>query len=71
MTYEDSKIDSLTRTHGLHQLISQPTHLLLTSCPNSYLSSNLLLLTLVRKRNQLENLSKDELIDEVLSLESF
>ena len=30
-TYEGSKIDSLTTTHGLHQLISQPTHLLPTS----------------------------------------
>ena len=30
-TYEGSKIDSLTKTHGLHQLISQPTHLLPTS----------------------------------------
>ena len=27
-THEGSKIDSLTTTHGLHQLISQPTHLL-------------------------------------------
>ena len=32
------------------------------------LSSNLLLLTMVRTRSQLENLSKDELIDEVLSI---
>ena len=31
------------------------------------LSSNLLLLTMVRTRSQLENLSKDELIDEFLS----
>ena len=33
-TYEGSKIDLLTTTHGLHQLISQPTqstHLLPTS----------------------------------------
>ena len=30
-TYEGSKIDSLTTTHGLHQLISQPNHLLPTS----------------------------------------
>ena len=30
-TYKGSKIDSLTATHGLHQLISQPTHLLATS----------------------------------------
>ena len=30
-TYEGSNIDSLTKTHGLHQLISQPTHLLPTS----------------------------------------
>ena len=30
-TYEGSNIDSLTTTHGLHQLISQPTHLLPTS----------------------------------------
>ena len=30
-TYESSKIDSLTTTHGLHQLISQTTHLLPTS----------------------------------------
>ena len=30
-TYEGSKIDSLTTTPGLHQLISQPTHLLATS----------------------------------------
>ena len=30
-TYEGSKIGSLTTTHGLHQLISQPTHLLPTS----------------------------------------
>ena len=30
-TYEGSKIHSLTTIHGLHQLISQPTHLLLTS----------------------------------------
>ena len=35
------------------------------------LSSNLSLLTMVRTRSQLENLSKDELIDEVLSLENF
>ena len=35
------------------------------------LSFNLLLLTMVRTRSQLENLSKDELIDEVLSLENF
>ena len=30
-TYEGSKIDSLTTTHGLYQLISQPTHRLPTS----------------------------------------
>ena len=30
-TYEGSNIDSLTTTHGSHQLISQPTHLLPTS----------------------------------------
>ena len=30
-TYESSNIDSLTTTHGLHQLISQTTHLLPTS----------------------------------------
>ena len=30
-TYEGSKIDPLTITHGLHQLISQPTHLPPTS----------------------------------------
>ena len=30
-TYKGSKIDSLTTTHGLYQLISQPTHLLPTS----------------------------------------
>ena len=30
-TYEVSNINSLTTTHGLHQLISQPTHLLPTS----------------------------------------
>ena len=30
-TYEGSNIDSLTTIHGLHQLISQPTHLLPTS----------------------------------------
>ena len=30
-TYEGSNIDPLTTTHGLHQLISQPTHLLPTS----------------------------------------
>ena len=29
--YEGSKIDSLTTTHGLHQIKSQPTHLLPTS----------------------------------------
>ena len=29
-THEDSKIDSLTTNHGLHQLISQLTHLLST-----------------------------------------
>ena len=29
-THEGSKIDSLTTTHGLHQLISQLTHLLST-----------------------------------------
>ena len=31
VTYEGSKIDSLATTHGFHQLISQPTHLLRTS----------------------------------------
>ena len=30
-TSEGSNIDSLTTTHGLHQLMSQPTHLLPTS----------------------------------------
>ena len=30
-TYEDANIDSLTTSHGLHQLISQPIHLLPTS----------------------------------------
>ena len=30
-THEGSKIDSLTTTHGLHQLIFQPTDLLPTS----------------------------------------
>ena len=30
-TYEGFKIDSLTTAHGLHQIISQPTHLLPTS----------------------------------------
>ena len=30
-TYEGSKMDSLLIIHGLHQLISQPTHLLPTS----------------------------------------
>ena len=35
------------------------------------LSFNLLLLTIVRTRSQLENLSKDELSDKVLSLENF
>ena len=35
------------------------------------LSSNLLSLKMVQTRSQLENLSKDELIDEVLSLENF
>ena len=30
-TYEGSNIDSLTTTHGLHQLMYQPTHLLPTS----------------------------------------
>ena len=35
------------------------------------LSSNSLLLKMVRARSQLEKLSKDELIDEVLSLENF
>ena len=36
-TYEGSKIDSLTTTHGLHQFISQPTHLLPTSLTFIYL----------------------------------
>ena len=35
------------------------------------LPSNLLVLTMVQTRSQLENLSKDELVDEVLSLENF
>ena len=38
---------------------------------NSYFTSNLLLLTMVRTRSQLGNLSKDELINEALSLENF
>ena len=36
-TYEGSKIDSLTTTHGLHQFISQPTHLFPTSLTFIYL----------------------------------
>ena len=36
-TYEGPKIDSLTTTHGLHQFISQPTHLLPTSLTFIYL----------------------------------
>ena len=39
--------------------------------PNLYIIFHLLSLKMVQTRSELENLSKDELIDEVLSLEKF